>query len=431
MKNIFIKLFVLFSVVGGITNAQWIPVNLPLEGVVTYTNYVGQTDIYVNQSYTYFPIPQQSATTLRLFKSSNNGASWVLMYSYYGQPLQSVNMTNTSFINSSNGIFGLTYGTTSGISKTTNAGLNWSFINIPYSGIYLSHCNYINDSTLIVLTNTGGTSYQVLKSTNSGSSWSLISLPLSDIKNNMYFLNQNTGFIVTSSGSLIKTTDAGSSWNFFNSVITVNLTAISFLNLSTGIMVGNTINSSLIFKTTNEGVNWNLLNSSGLEYFSSISCQNPSIIYVSGANRLIKSTNSGENWEQVLTFQNVGNSYVSCYNKDTLVVGKQNVIYRSYNGGTFIDSNSTLLPEKFVLFQNYPNPFNNSSIFKIKIAKLSYIKIIVYDIKGKEVQTLISKRMQPGTYETKFDGSNLSSGVYFYKLIADGFTETKRMIMLK
>ena len=431
MKYVSIRLFVLFSVLGGFANAQWTPVSMPLEGVITYTNYVSQSDIYVNQSYTYFPIPQQPATIVRIFKSSNNGASWALMYSYSGQPLQSVYMTNTTFVNSSTGIFGLTYGTTSGVFKTTNAGLNWSFVNIPFSGIYVSCCNYLNDSTLVVLANTGGTSYQILKSTNSGSSWSSNTLPLSDYKNNMYFVNQNTGFIVTSSGSLLKTTDAGSTWNVFNSGMTVNFTAISFFNSSTGFIAGNTVSSSLIFKTTNGGVNWSLLSSSGLEYLSSISCQNPSFVYVSGANRLIKSTNSGENWDQILSFQSVGNSYVSCFNKDTLVVGKLNVIYRSYNGGTFIEGNSTLLPGKFVLFQNYPNPFNNSSKLKITIAKSSNIKIIVYDVKGVEVKTLINKRMQSGTHEAMFDGSNLNSGVYFCKLIADGFTETKKMILMK
>ena len=55
----------------------------------------------------------------------------------------------------------------------------------------------------------------------------------------------------------------------------------------------------------------------------------------------------------------------------------------------------------------------------------------VYDVMGREVQTLVNKRLQPGTYEATFDGSMLNSGVYFYKLTTDGFSETKKMLMIK
>jgi hypothetical protein len=59
------------------------------------------------------------------------------------------------------------------------------------------------------------------------------------------------------------------------------------------------------------------------------------------------------------------------------------------------------------------------------------VKLVVYDVQGREVQTLVNERLNAGTYEVKFDGSMLNSGVYFYKLVTDGFTETKRMVMIK
>ena len=68
---------------------------------------------------------------------------------------------------------------------------------------------------------------------------------------------------------------------------------------------------------------------------------------------------------------------------------------------------------------------------KFEIAKLGNVKILVYDITGREVRTLVNERLQPGTYETSFDGSMLNSGVYFYKMVTDGFTETKKMLMVK
>ena len=59
------------------------------------------------------------------------------------------------------------------------------------------------------------------------------------------------------------------------------------------------------------------------------------------------------------------------------------------------------------------------------------LRIVVYDIQGREVQTLVNERLQAGTYGVTFDGSRLTSGVYFYRLITEGFTETKRMILIK
>jgi len=62
---------------------------------------------------------------------------------------------------------------------------------------------------------------------------------------------------------------------------------------------------------------------------------------------------------------------------------------------------------------------------------LGDVKIVVYDIQGREVQTLVNEKLSAGTYEVKFDGSMLTSGVYFYKLSAGDFSETKRMILIK
>ncbi|HWQ81334.1 MAG TPA: T9SS type A sorting domain-containing protein [Ignavibacteria bacterium] len=93
---------------------------------------------------------------------------------------------------------------------------------------------------------------------------------------------------------------------------------------------------------------------------------------------------------------------------------------------------STLNPNKFKLHQNYPNPFNSVSKIKFEIAKLGDVNITVYDILGKEVSSLVNEKLKPGTYETFFDGSGLSSGIYFCRLIVN--TESKdfkKMILLK
>lgn len=93
--------------------------------------------------------------------------------------------------------------------------------------------------------------------------------------------------------------------------------------------------------------------------------------------------------------------------------------------------NEENLPNEFYLYQNYPNPFNPVSTIKFDVPKLSKIKIAVYDIMGREVELLVDKEMNLGSYNITFDGNNLASGVYYYKLTADGFSMVRKMLLVK
>ncbi|MBK8553219.1 MAG: T9SS type A sorting domain-containing protein [Ignavibacteria bacterium] len=89
------------------------------------------------------------------------------------------------------------------------------------------------------------------------------------------------------------------------------------------------------------------------------------------------------------------------------------------------------VPDKFELSQNYPNPFNPSTNLEFGISNLEFVSLKVYDAMGKEVATLVNEIKPAGRYEVTFDGSNLGSGVYFYKIKAGSFTAVKRMILIK
>jgi len=104
-----------------------------------------------------------------------------------------------------------------------------------------------------------------------------------------------------------------------------------------------------------------------------------------------------------------------------------------YNGGFVIgvEPISLTTPNSFRLHQNYPNPFNPKTKIKMEIAKLGNVKLIVYDILGREVTKLVNEKLKPGTYEVEFDGGNYPSGVYFYKLITNNFSEVKKMLLIK
>ena len=88
-------------------------------------------------------------------------------------------------------------------------------------------------------------------------------------------------------------------------------------------------------------------------------------------------------------------------------------------------------PEKFELYQNYPNPFNPSTILSFSVGKTANVTLNVYNALGKEVVQLENNNFSPGFYTAEFDATNLSSGVYFYQLKAEGFTVTKKMVLLR
>jgi ligand-binding sensor domain-containing protein len=89
------------------------------------------------------------------------------------------------------------------------------------------------------------------------------------------------------------------------------------------------------------------------------------------------------------------------------------------------------VPTEYALYQNYPNPFNPSTTIEFDIPEKTNVKIIIYDILGREVETLIDKELEPGKYKLNFNATNLPSGVYFYTLKTPKFTKTNKMLLIK
>ena len=129
-----------------------------------------------------------------------------------------------------------------------------------------------------------------------------------------------------------------------------------------------------------------------------------------------------------------GTSFITATGYDFLTV--------KYSQPNAIHTVSSEIPKQFSLSQNYPNPFNPTTKIKFAIPKESFVKITIFDIPGREVSTLVNEELKTGIYEVDFSatggGNNLSSGVYFYKLIASqagsstgDYVETKKMILLK
>ena len=106
------------------------------------------------------------------------------------------------------------------------------------------------------------------------------------------------------------------------------------------------------------------------------------------------------------------------------------LIFHFTTGVTNITHNNEV-PKEFKLYNSYPNPFNPSTKIKFDIPKSSYVKLIVYDVLGREIKTLVNEKLIAGRYEVSWDGSGYTSGVYIYKLVAGDFVNVKKMVLLK
>ncbi|HEY9167078.1 MAG TPA: FG-GAP-like repeat-containing protein [Candidatus Kryptonia bacterium] len=101
-------------------------------------------------------------------------------------------------------------------------------------------------------------------------------------------------------------------------------------------------------------------------------------------------------------------------------------------GKLFIDAKlAAFLPKGFMLYQNYPNPFNPVTVIRFEVPKAEHVLLTIYDVLGRKVETLVDGNISPGYYEFPFDGTRLSTGVYFYRLSAGSFKQVKKMLLLK
>lgn len=153
-----------------------------------------------------------------------------------------------------------------------------------------------------------------------------------------------------------------------------------------------------------------------------------------GPAYIIKTVDGGETWSDE-TPANEYYGFQSISILDSLhgfVVGGQGGVYETINGGEITDvSSKYIVNEKFSLSQNYPNPFNPITTIRYSIPKESFVTIKVYNVLGKKIATLVNERKSIGNYSVVFNSRNLSSGIYFYRIVSGTYSATKKMIILK
>ncbi len=404
-----------------------------------------------------------------IFKSTNGGINWTRQnFNYNGK---NVVLNSVKFLNENTGFAagghwsGAYYFNYQYIYKTTNGGVNWFYtysagsvgtvitkiIPLDENNIFLALAGTYFDAS------TGG----IYKSTNAGSNFSL-SVTKGE-SNALCFINSNTGWasgyymndVMLKRGHLLKTTNGGTNWveQYKDSMINAtNIYSIQFLNQNTGFAIGSLYNNkSRFFKTTNGGDNWDTVtynHSRG----NSLFFINQSTGWIGGnsypdTSSIAYTTNGGANW--ILQKKNyqatVKNIFFINNQTGWAAFNSSNILKTTTSGLTFIQPINTEIPASFSLGQNYPNPFNPVTNIEFQVPSLSFpnvsiggyplghpfVKLVVYDLLGREVKTLVNEYKQAGTYQVSFNAEGLSSGIYFYKMTAGDFSETKKLVLIK
>ena len=406
--------------------------------------------------------------TGKILKSSDNGVNWVSKNSSFIEKSRTLHFSNVNT--------GIIAGDDKVI-KTTDGGNNWTDImnldSIKFSYIYSD-----NDEKFYAACSNG----YFAKSVNSGNSWTFVNTESGLNFSRTYFVNDNLGFLWKYNSAYYRTSDGGSSWQQISSPIQ-HIRDFSFTDDLTGFAVGDF--SNILYKSTDGGLSWFVFNSL-LPFYSPINIifQTGETAYISGKYAIgpttykfaiYKSTNQGATWTELVnrvisgysdifefkstkeniffaqypdaglistdngnTWNNIlspySNIYVKYFFADAMTgyAAGEAAIAKTTNGGTtFIKSDFSNIQKGFTLFQNYPNPFNPVTQLEFVISNREFVTLKVYNILGKEMKTLVNEHKSPGIYKVEFDGSNFTSGIYFYILTAGEFTDTKRMMLIK
>ncbi len=354
-------------------------------------------------------------------------------------------------------------GAYNGVFLSTDKGSSWSEINNGLSYLNISSIA-IKDSNIFLGLNGGSGVYQYSMKVNK---WDLVGLSNSDVRSLLFY---NNILIAGCDEGVYLSTDYGSTWN-----LKLDLNGGSLGNCEALASIGTHIFAGIngdndMYVSKDNGENWTL-SDSGLSNTRIWSLTaNDSLLFTGSNGGVFYSSNFGNLWQNI-GFPNIQIVSLLALN-DKLFVGSNNGLFLSTDLGkswseidsglfnyvraiaadssdifvgsgggvwkrplsemiTGINETKNNLPIIFSLAQNYPNPFNPTTIINYSLLKASFITVKVYDMLGRKVATLVNEEKKAGNYSVNFNAGSLASGIYFYRMQAGQFVDTKKLILLK
>jgi hypothetical protein len=280
------------------------------------------------------------------------------------------------------------------------------------------------------------------KSTDFGATWTNIGTTgfrspcdFVVVYGNSNILYCGDGTTGSGSGEFFKSTNGGVNWTSIHTVSGSEIPMIAISSHKPDFAFHTTWSSGGVWQTDNQWQNFTQPAGTSNCWATDISKDDPTVIaYGTYGATVYLSTDGGTSF----TSTNVPSSPEAgllAYDRGTILAQHGGGVYKlvvAYSVVTGVTHNSGSTPDKFALSQNYPNPFNPSTVIKYSVSKASNIKIVVYDMLGSEVKTLVNGQLTPGNYDFNFNASGLASGVYFYSMYSDGAKiDTKKLLLVK
>jgi len=368
-----------------------------------------------------------------VFFSTNNGDNWAQADN---TALADPNI-NTIMPYSTN-IFA---GTNNGIYLSGNNGVTWTSSSTGLPANTQINCIIPVSSILFA----GSQNNHVYKSTNNGAVWTDLGSPSSGAVTSFATIGINIFLSCIGGNGIFYSLNGGTTWNPSTTGLTNrnvhSLSALGTTNIFAGTERG-------VFLSTNTGATWSRVSnkSNGMDSVLTVySIVNDGTNVIAGTfNGVYLTSNMGATWQKKNQGLGADTLFVSLliYNNNVFagmwpmipnnslvspLVWKRSIANISIG----IKNISTTIPDKFNLMQNYPNPFNPATTIKWSIKEGAFVTLKIFDATGQEVGSYVNEKLNAGVYEANIDASNLSSGVYFYKLQAGNFTDTKKMVLIK
>jgi hypothetical protein len=434
-QSIYLAIIIVFFC--SFADAQWVPTSFP-DSISANCLVVSGSNLFVG-------------TIRGVFLSANNGTTW----NFAG--LDSVGVT--SFAVSATNLFAGTPG--SGILLSTNNGTSWAAVNegLPKGGgMWVDSAHYISITCLAwsgqnLFAGMGSalTGGGVFRSTNNGTNWTRVgkSWP-STVSLVTDTLGTSSGehlFVGGWGGGVYQHTENDSDWvecGRMSNIVSLQAGALALLPDgvdSIKIYAGTTfhwvwggqVDGEGAFLSTDNGGSWSGVNNglTNLNIHSFVT--NVRSLFAGTDAGVFITTNGGISWNAVNAGLKDTVLALALSGKDLFAGTRSAGVWRRPLSEliTSVEPTTSELPNSYLLQQNYPNPFNPSTKITFSLPKSSDVKLSVYDVLGRQVSMLVNERRDAGVHEVNFDALGLASGVYFYRLQAGDFVQTRKLALVR
>ncbi len=234
-------------------------------------------------------------------------------------------------------------------------------------------------------------------------------------------------------GGIYKSSDNGISWSLLNTSFGVDTTVNALIavgsNIFAGVSDGYGFNKD-VFLSTDNGVSWNEMNN-GLDprFLPSSFATDGTNVFFSEQGYIYLFDNKTNTWKPE---NSLGSPILVCGNylfSGSLGTGVWKLDLTNITSVAL--QNSGAVPASYSLQQNYPNPFNPTTVITYQLPASSNVKLKIYNLLGEEIETLVNERQNSGIHNVTFNASGLASGAYIYTLNANGFTASKKLLLIK